>query len=130
MSDHIFTASDYWRGMRVIDELEPVGDHARTLFAHGPHKDHCKGWEVHAWPCFPAEVVLSDLREFIGRDAWAALDPFCRASEGAREECERMSDALPHIACPCGRAPGKPSTLTITSADENPSIPPGSTGGA
>lgn len=36
----------------------------------------------------------------------------CHASEPSRADCQRMADDLPHIACPCGRASGKPTEPT------------------
>lgn len=71
---YVFTAADYWRGLRVALD-EEAGEHLEVLFSHGVYKDHCSGYEVAFWPCFPASLVLSDLRELVGRDAWLRTDP-------------------------------------------------------
>lgn len=76
---YIFTARDYWTGLTVAVSQD-AEEHVQTLFAHGPFKDHCKGYEIHAWPCYPASVVMSDLRQLIGRGAWGRVDPFKVAS--------------------------------------------------
>lgn len=72
---YIFTAADYWRGIRVAFD-EEAAEHLEVLFGHGIYKDHCNGYEIHAWPCFPASLVLCDLRDLVGHDLWLRTDFF------------------------------------------------------
>lgn len=77
---YIFTARDYWRGMYALDDSLAHWDDVRTLFDHGPYKDHCGGYEVHAWPCSKAADILSVLREEIGHEAWLRIDYFAESA--------------------------------------------------
>lgn len=74
---YIFTARDYWTGVHLAVSHE-ADEHVATLYAHGPYRDHCRGYAVHAWPCYPASIMLSDLRELVGAETWARADPFGR----------------------------------------------------
>lgn len=74
---YIFTARDYWRGMYALKDSH--WEDIRTLFDHGPYKDHCGGYEVHAWPCHPAGEILAELRGQMTPHEWASIDFFAQA---------------------------------------------------
>lgn len=94
---YIFTARDYWRGMYALDDSLAHWDDVRTLFDHGPYKDHCGGYEVHAWPCSKAADILSVLREKVGHEAWLRIDYFAESatSDACPAEYERDCDWWP-----------------------------------
>lgn len=102
---YIFTAADYWRGVNVAIE-EEAAEHLHTLYHHGIYKDHCNGYEVHAWPCYPASVMLSDLRELVGPDLWLRTDFFGASPRPPKHTCAcRTSGRADGQPCPkCGGA--------------------------
>lgn len=79
---YVFTVRDFPRGISLGRQF--ADDYMLgTLQRHGPHADHCSGYDVAAWPCMSAKLALTRyICEYCGADRPCAIHDWAGDGDG------------------------------------------------